>query len=63
MPKVGNKKFGYGSKGMKAAREESKRTGKPMKMGKTTGYTYGNPGMAGKTSGIQGQTCYHNKRK
>ena len=57
MPNVGGKKFGYGSKGMKAARKEAKRTGKPMKMGKSTGYTTGNPGKAGKTPGIQGQPC------
>jgi len=57
MPNVGGKKFGYGSKGMKAARKEAKRTGKPMKMGKSTEYTTGNPGKAGKTPGIQGQTC------
>jgi len=57
MPNVGGKKFGYGSKGMKAARKEAKRTGKPMKMGKSTGYTTGNPGKAGKTPSIQGQTC------
>ena len=30
MPNVGNKKFSYDGSGMKAAREESKKTGKDM---------------------------------
>lgn len=32
MPMVGKKKFGYGKAGMKAAKAEAKKTGKPMKM-------------------------------
>ena len=35
MPKVGNKKFGYGAKGMAMAKTEAKNTGKPMKMDKS----------------------------
>ena len=31
MPKVGMKEFSYGPKGMKAAKMEAKKTGKPMK--------------------------------
>jgi len=34
MPKVGNKSYGYGNKGMAAAIKASKKTGKPMKMAK-----------------------------
>jgi len=30
VPKVGNKEFPYTAKGQKAAKEESKRTGKPV---------------------------------
>jgi len=30
MPNVGNKKFSYDGSGMKAARDESKKTGKDM---------------------------------
>ena len=30
MPKVGSKHFSYDAKGRKAAKEEAKRTGKPM---------------------------------
>ena len=52
MPKVGDKHYSYDKKGREAARREAKRTGR-----KVTGYTYGNPGKAGKTPGIQGQTC------
>jgi hypothetical protein len=52
MPKVGDKHYSYDKKGRAAARREAKRTGR-----KVTGYTYGNPGKAGKTPGIQGQTC------
>lgn len=33
MPKVGNKHFGYGPKGMADAKKEAKKTGKPMKKG------------------------------
>jgi hypothetical protein len=32
MPMVGKKEFGYGAKGMAAAKKEAKKTGKPMKM-------------------------------
>jgi|TARA_R110000822_G_scaffold126355_1_gene261572 hypothetical protein len=32
MPMVGNKSFGYGAAGMKAAKKAAKKTGKPMKM-------------------------------
>lgn len=53
MPKVGGKHFSYDKKGRSAARQEAKRTGQKMQ----TGYSYGNPGKAGKTPGIQGQTC------
>lgn len=35
MPMVGKKKFGYGAAGMKAAKAEAKKTGKPMKMDKS----------------------------
>ena len=31
MPRVGSKHFAYSPKGMKAAKKEAKRTGKPMK--------------------------------
>jgi hypothetical protein len=31
MPKVGMKEFAYTAKGMKAAKMEAKKTGKPMK--------------------------------
>jgi hypothetical protein len=34
MPKVGDKSYGYGPKGMAAAKKASKKTGKPMKMTK-----------------------------
>ena len=34
MPTVGKKKFGYDKKGKEAAKRESKRTGKAMKMTK-----------------------------
>tara|TARA_R110000787_G_scaffold82634_1_gene178478 strand:- start:754 stop:864 length:111 start_codon:yes stop_codon:yes gene_type:complete len=34
MPKVGNKSYGYGAKGMAAAKKASAKTGKPMKMAK-----------------------------
>jgi hypothetical protein len=34
MPKVGNKEFGYGKAGMKAAKAEAKKTGKKMVMPK-----------------------------
>ena len=34
MPNVGNKKFGYGSSGMKKAKAYASKTGKPMKMTK-----------------------------
>jgi len=34
MPMVGNKKFGYTAKGKAAAKAESKKSGKPMKMDK-----------------------------
>jgi hypothetical protein len=34
MPKVGNKSYGYGPKGMAAAKKSSKKTGKPIKMTK-----------------------------
>jgi hypothetical protein len=34
MPKVGNKNYSYGAKGMAAAKKASKKTGKPMKMTK-----------------------------
>lgn len=34
MPKVGNKKYGYGKKGMAAARRVSAKSGKPVKMTK-----------------------------
>lgn len=33
MPKVNGKKFGYGSKGMKAAKAYAKKTGKKVSMG------------------------------
>ena len=56
MPKVGNKEFGYDKKGMAQARAASRKSGKPVKMGKQTSYTYGNAGQMGKTAGIQGQT-------
>jgi hypothetical protein len=32
MPMVGDKKFGYGAKGMAAAKKAAVKTGKPMKM-------------------------------
>jgi hypothetical protein len=32
MPKVGKKHFSYGPSGMKAAKQEAARTGKPMQM-------------------------------
>jgi len=35
MPKVGKKEFPYTKKGMKMAKDEAKKTGKPMKKGKT----------------------------
>ena len=35
MPMVGKKKFSYGDKGMAAAKKESAKTGKPMKMDKS----------------------------
>ena len=35
MPMVGKKKFSYGAKGMAAAKKESAKTGKPMKMDKS----------------------------
>lgn len=44
MPNVGGKKFGYGAKGMAAAKSEAKKTGKPMT--KKAGYMKG--GMAAK---------------
>jgi hypothetical protein len=31
MPKVGKKEFAYTAKGMKMAKQEAKKTGKPMK--------------------------------
>jgi hypothetical protein len=34
MPNVGGKSYGYGAKGMAAAKKASKKTGKPMKMTK-----------------------------
>jgi hypothetical protein len=34
MPNVGGKSYGYGTKGMAAAKKASKKTGKPMKMAK-----------------------------
>jgi hypothetical protein len=34
MPNVGGKSYGYGPKGMAAAKKASKKTGKPMKMTK-----------------------------
>ncbi len=34
MPKVGNKSYGYGSKGKAAAAKASAKTGKPVKMAK-----------------------------
>jgi hypothetical protein len=34
MPKVGNKSYGYSTRGMAAAKTESEKTGKPMKMTK-----------------------------
>lgn len=37
MPKVGSKHFSYTEKGMKAAKAEAKKTGKPMKVGKKGG--------------------------
>ncbi|ANS03728.1 hypothetical protein [uncultured Mediterranean phage uvDeep-CGR2-KM23-C246] len=53
MPKVGSKHYSYSPKGRAQARQEARRTGRKVQ----TGYTYGNPGKAGKTPGIQGQTC------
>jgi len=35
MPKVGKKEFSYSKAGMKAAKMEAKKTGKPMKMDKS----------------------------
>lgn len=35
MPMVGKKEFGYSKAGMKAAKAEAKKTGKPMKMDKS----------------------------
>jgi hypothetical protein len=35
MPKVGKKEFSYSKAGMAAAKKEAKKTGKPMKMGKS----------------------------
>jgi hypothetical protein len=37
MPMVGKKKFGYGAKGMAAAKKEAMKAGKPMKMAKPKG--------------------------
>tara|TARA_Y100000310_G_scaffold314070_1_gene363114 strand:+ start:276 stop:422 length:147 start_codon:yes stop_codon:yes gene_type:complete len=37
MPKVGNKHFSYSSKGKKAAQAYAKRTGKAVRMSKTSG--------------------------
>ena len=37
MPMVGDKKFGYGAKGMAAAKKAAVKTGKPMKMVKPNG--------------------------
>tara|TARA_Y100000114_G_C11736648_1_gene316556 strand:+ start:635 stop:766 length:132 start_codon:yes stop_codon:yes gene_type:complete len=34
MPKIGNKRFGYGAAGMKKAKAYASKTGKPMKMTK-----------------------------
>jgi hypothetical protein len=34
MPMVGKKEFSYSKAGMKAAKAEAKKSGKPMKMGK-----------------------------
>jgi hypothetical protein len=34
MPMVGKKEFSYSKAGMKAAKMEAKKSGKPMKMGK-----------------------------
>ena len=36
MPKVGGKHFGYDKAGVKAAKEEAKKTGKPMKITRGT---------------------------
>ena len=36
MPSVGKKKFGYGAVGKKKAKAYAAKTGKPMKMAKTT---------------------------
>lgn len=35
MPKVGKKEFSYSKAGMAAAKKEAKKSGKPMKMGKS----------------------------
>ena len=37
MPKVGKKEFSYSKAGMKAAKMEAKKTGKPMKHEKSEG--------------------------
>lgn len=37
MPKVGKKEFSYSKGGMKAAKEEAKKTGKPMVNAKKKG--------------------------
>ena len=40
MPSVGKKKFSYGKKGMAAAKNYAKKTGKPMKKTKKRSYAW-----------------------
>ena len=59
MPNVGGKKFGYGAKGMTAAKEETKKTGKPMT--KKAGYMKG--GMAAKKKMSKGGMAAKKKKQ